>query len=379
MSFIYENKLLLQALLEAGGALEKKAQDNEQSKQNILENFRDFNQNQEIVKALPDYDLALKLLYNLQRELKDPKAPPAGIPIGTQSGSTQIEANTANFRTLGDFLNWAAANKLTWKNQRFAWTKEEADKDRSIINNNWTFTSLPFDRNDRSLDRQPIRTIAYANKDALIEYLAALRDSPETQKNNVLKFMLASLIGEANGFLRIQGEKPIETKTSPKPADNLDPNLIVDILPAILGNDTINENLNNAPFNLFKADNVNALTVEDLKSKSNFTNWLSNRQIKVNLGGKNPTTKVVKVFDPESGDPCLAVHILYKRALHLRNAAEGHDQFVTNYSKAINLYINAVTAFGREFTDKNGHPCTVLSPTSDTNARVYPGGSGSTT
>lgn len=357
MSFIYENDNLIRLLLEAGG-------------QSIEKTAQEVNKN-EIASALPDYELALKLLYGLQRDLGDPAAPAAGVPVGVEGNpNSQVTANTAHFRTLGDFLTWAANNKLTWKGKRFAWNQAEVDAKRDVpgdpTQSAWIFTSLPFDRNDRAIDRQPKEVQVYADKDALMQYLGALRDSPEAQKNNVLQFMLATLIGEANGYLRIKGENPIETKSSGNAADSISPTLVVDYIPGPLGLDTINDGLNNHPFQNVNPDADGALTVNDLKDEGSFKAWLRNRKVKVNIPaqGKQPAKSVIVSADPTDGnsDPCLAVHVLYQRAIKLRSVAAGDDQTIANYSKAVALYVLSVTNYGKTVVGKDGKSCAVVTP-----------------
>lgn len=376
MSFIYENDQLVKLLLEAGdNSIKKQAQTGALPDDKI-----------NIVKAIPDYELALKLLYNLQRDLGDPSAPAAGVPIGVEGNpNAEVSASTAHFRTLGDFLGWAAANKLTWKGKRFAWTPEEVAAKRGVpgdpTQDAWVFTSLPFDRNDRRLDRQPEEKSVYADKDALVAYLSALRDSPEAKQNNVLRFMLASLIGETNGYLRIKGETPISTKPSDKPQDNLDPRLIIDMVPSVLSMETVNEGIDNHPFQNANPDSDNALTVNDLKDEGSFKSWLRNKKVKVTTpaNGKQPAQTVVVGATDSNGDPCTAVHVLYKRALLLRNVAAGDDQTVPNYSKGVALYLLAVTNFGRTLVDpKTGQACAVVTPgtTTATPGTAAPGAGG---
>lgn len=370
MSFIYENDQLIKLLLEAGdSSINKKAQTGMLPDEKVS-----------LVKSIPNYELALKLLYNIQRDIDPLSAPSADTPIGVEGNpNAEIPATTAHFRTLGDFLNWAATNKLTWKGKRFAWTPEEVALQRGKPNDPtqsaWVFTSLPFNRNDRRIDRQPEEKSVYADKDALVAYLSALRDGPEAKGNNVLRFMLASLIGETNGYLRIKGDKPINTKTSDTPQDNLDPRLVVDVLPSVLSMETLNEGLNLHPFQNVSPDIDGALTVSDLKDAGSFKAWLRNRKVKVTVPaqGGQPAKSVVMSADPTDAesDPCLAVHILYQRATKLASVAEGDDRTVPNYSKAVALYVLAITTYGKTVVGKDGKPCAVVRP--GTTTGVAPG------
>ena len=376
MSFIYENDQLVKLLLEAGDSSIKK-----QAQTGVLSDDKT-----NIVKSIPDYKIALKLLYNLQRNLNDPKAIAAGSPIGVEGNpNAEIPANTAHFRTLGDFLTWAAVNKLTWKGKRFAWTPEEVAAARGRPNdptrNAWVFTSLPFNRNDRRIDRQPEEKSVYADKDALVAYLSTLRDGPEAKGNPVLRFMLASLIGETNGYLRINGDQPIDTKPSENPQDTLDPNLIVDMVPNVLSMNSVNEGLNNHPFQNADSTSENALTVNHLKDEGSFKAWLRNKKVKITVPAQNnkPATTMIVSTDPteNNADPCTAIHILYKRALLLRNVAAGDDQTVPNYSKGVALYLLAVTNFGRTLVDpKTGQACAVTQLGTTNAPGVAPGTSG---
>ena len=355
MSFIFENKKLIQTLVEVGDeAIQKQAQ-------NARTN----------AALVSDYELAQKLLFKLQRELGDPQAPAAGMPLGVEGGAatTNLTANTADFRTLGDFLNWAAQKKLTWKGKRFAWNQLEVDTNRNQSEDPtekaWVFTSMSFDRNDRSVDRQPKTVSAYADKDVLVEFLSALRDSQEARNNKVLSFMLSSLIGEVNRYLRSAGQKTIDPKPSAKPQDSLNSDLIVDFVPDILDLEKPYERLDKRPFQNISPNSDNALTVEDLKDESTFKAWLRDKKVKVTIPSQgNQSTKVVGVADPE-GDPCLAVHILYRRALYLNSFAAAYDKGAPNYSKAVALYLQSVINFGKTFFDKDGKPCSVVSPGSD--------------
>lgn len=358
MSFIYENNDLIDLLLKAGNqSLQKEAQQASSSGSNGAKN--------KIVSALPDYNLALKLLYKLQRDLADPNAPPAGTPINVQDNlNAKVEANTANFRTLGDFLTWAANNKLTWKGQRISFTPEEVLENRKNAREKrvddpsagaWTFTSLPYNRDDRNIDRQPIRKSVWAHKEPLIEYLSSLRDSTEAKKNNVLKFMVATLIGEVNGHLRFQNEQPISTKPTPETKVDIEPSMVIDVLPPVFTQDNIFEGIDNHPFQNIDPNNPNALTVENLKNETNFKAWLGGRKIKLPVPNTDKTDKIIKYHEVgvlhHNGDPCSAIHFLYRRARHLKNNALGDDLSVPNYSKGVAFYYNAIINYGRNLKD----------------------------
>ena len=339
MSFIYENNNLLKALLNAGeSSLNKEAQ-----AQNPV--------------FVPIYEVALKLLQKMQRDLGDPNAPAASMPVGVEGGTmeTNLSATTANLRTLGDFLNWAADNKITWSGERVAWSPEERNSNQGNLNHPsqkaWMFTSLPFDRNDRSMDRQPFETTVYADKDVLTKYLSALRDSPQAKENNVLQFMLAAIIGQMNSYLKVQNKPTIETR--PSTQVQLKPDLVVDVIPYGLSKNNLMEGLDNFPFTGASPNNLHSVTVNDLKDETSFLSWFKDLKVKSIVDGKELIQSPLSF----KGDPCLAVHCLYKRAQYLKSRAKvaGNE-----YVKAVELYFTAITAYGSQIADKNGNLCAVV-------------------
>lgn len=313
-------------------------------------------------QIISGYEAASKLLYKLQSDLGDETAPKATAPIGSEStlSGADSELKVANLRTLGDFINWLADKKITWDGKRIAWTPAEhaANPNDPDISKAWVFSSLSFDRNEREIDRKPTKTDAFANKDGLISYLSYLRDSQEAKENNVFKFMVGALIGEANGFLRIQGQTPIATKpTAPGPGSLLDPKLIIDVLPDVLDSENPLEGLDGHPFLGNKQEN-NWLQYSDIATPSAFSGWLRNRKVRVKKG---TSTMDVGALDT-NGDPCIAIHILYKRASQLSNVAQGDDKLVPNYTKAVAEYLKNIQAYGSNYKGPDGYGCAISKP-----------------
>ena len=311
------------------------------------------------------YEAATKLLYKLQSGLGDNTAPKATVPIGSEEpiDPENAQLKVANLRTLGDFIKWLHENKITWDDKRIAWSvdEREAEPNDPEISKAWMFSSLPFDRNDRRIDRQPISVSAYANKDRLIAYLTYLRDTPESRENKVFQFMIGTLLGEVNGFLRAKGEKPVETKPAPTgKVEGLDPGIVIDVVPSTLDPANPFDGLDEHPFSQNK-DQSNWLQYSDILTPSAFSSWLRGRKVKVTKGDQVEEVDVLSA----TGDPCLLLHILYKRAVRLGQISKGDDTLVPNYTKAVEQYIVKVQEYGKSFTGADGRPCQVtVEPTS---------------
>lgn len=350
MSFIFEDKKLLEKLLKNAQAQPPVAK----APPPVTED------------TLSGYEAAKRFLFGLQKDLGDVAAPDAGAPISTEGEPDPrlLKSFPKDVRSIGDFLIWAAKAKLTWNGKRIAWLPEEIDQPPITPEKQqaWVFQSYPTDRDDRSIDRKPKTVTAYADKDNLVGYLSYLRDTPEVQSNEVAKFMIGSIIGQANGYLRMKGENPIDTKTPEKPKDALDPNMIIDILPEVLDPSNPKAGLNSHPYTGYlaaKKDELNWLQVSDLKDQSSFYAWLRNRQMKQPAKDKPNTFETVGLLDVNS-DKCLGIHLLYQRAIELKGVAAADDSFVRGYSKGAALYLEAVTTFGRQLSGLDGKPCSVV-------------------
>lgn len=366
MSFIFEDKKLLTELLKSA-----------QEKPPVAPAAPSVTPD-----TLSGYEAAKRFLFGLQRDLGDVAAPDAAAPIGTEGEPDPklLKSFPKDVRSIGDFLIWAANAKLTWNGKRIAWLPEEIDQDPVTPEkqNAWVFQSYPTDRNDRSIDRKPKNVTAYADKDGLIAYLSYLRDTPEVQNNEVAKFMVSSIIGQTNGYLRMKGEKPIDTKTPDKPKDALDPSMIVDVLPSVLDPANSKAGLNSHPYTGYlnsKKDELNWLQVSDLKDQTSFYAWLRNRQVKQPAQNKPGTFETVGLLDTNS-DKCLGIHLIYQRALELKGVAAGDDAFISGYSRGVALYLEQVMTFGRQLTGLDGKPCSVATASTENVQATKPGGSG---
>lgn len=296
------------------------------------------------------YRLAKAHIVNLQRQVDPKSAPPAfkGIPLGIDPSAPSPVANVNDLRTLGDFIRWAAVNKLTWDGKRFAWNtneKAEATQAGALV-----FTSYPKNRQERDpVSRDAAKLEVYALKEPLKGYLSYLRDN-DARKNKVLEVMLKAMIEELN--TKLPGE-PMASKATPgTEAIDLDPNMLVDAFPSdILDPDNWQDGLNRAPTFM---GIPNQLLIKDLMSQPDFLNWLKGFKLKTRKGN-------VPVLDP-GVDVCAAIHMLYKRAQYLNTVVAKSDTSVANYDKATDFYVKSIQKYGSQLNGLDGKPCAVTGP-----------------
>jgi hypothetical protein len=350
MSFITDDKELMTILMGAGAShLMKFGQT--MARQSTSDEDPKI---QQARTAFLPYRIAIPMLVNLQRQIDPANALPKGVPLGTKlDENADLSAKVKDFRTLGDFIQWAADKQLTWEGKRFAWNKNEETDARQA--GAWTFTSYPRDRSTRDLvTREPIPVIAYALKPELVDYLTYLRRFAVQENNKVLQVMIGKIIGEANTYLAAAGEKTIETKEKPAaPKPDLDLDGVVDGFTSdTLDMDTWDAGLNAYPS--FTSGNITKkLTIKDISDQGSFFQWLRFMKVKNKNG--------IVAASGTRGDPCLAVHILYKRAQYLSSVAAAGDKVKANYSKMVAQYLKAVTEYGKNL-QMDGKPCAVVSP-----------------
>lgn len=333
MSFIYNDTNLLGKLISLG---------------------QDQSQNADMLS----YMLAKPLLVNLQRQIDPSKAPPVSenaVGVAPGAPTDNLSGTVADFRTLGDFLQWAADKKLTWNGKRFAWSANEQPE--ALAANAWEFASYPKDRSNRDVTTRAANPItAYASKPELVAYLTHLRDDATKNNNKVLQVMLGKIISEVNVYLRSANEPEISTKPAPEvPKLNLDPNATVDGFPDnILDLSNPMQGIQEG-FPSF-TESPKKLLVKDLSDIGSFQNWIRGMEIKLSDGSQ------AYALDPVKGDPCSAIYILYKRAQYLSTYAAAADKIRPGYSQMASLYLNAIKNFGGFFKGKNGESCVIVSP-----------------
>jgi hypothetical protein len=320
MSFIFDDDILISKLIQAG--------------------------NRDLIKSAANGKIALRmaepLLVRLQRQI-NPDAFPQVAPIGIEPGGGAVpQATTENLRTLGDFLQWAAANKITWNGKRIAWNTNETPPEGA-----WTFNVYKTDRRSRDLTtRQPQLITAYASKPELLAYLIYLRDN-EGKKNKVLQVMLSKIIGQVNEFLTSAGEETIETRSKQLGRGDFDPNAVVD---AFMSNeiDPANPMDGAEGYPLF-VDLPKKLTMRDLSNENAFMAWLSTMRQKGSSFG---------LLNPKS-DPCPVIHVLYQRARYLANVARAKENIKPGYTKMAEFYLKTIQEYGSRVKGPDGKSCAV--------------------
>lgn len=361
---IFDDKNLINKLFEAGSDFNTKFAADPRS------NYMQSNLNPNVKSADPNarlFGLAQALGINMQRSLGDPDVQKKNPPITTKGG---MPANLTipDARTLGHFLQWAARNEIQWGGKRIAYTMD----DQARPGSNWIFESLDANLS-RDAQGQPVILKMSADKDALVSYLAYLRDSvlPSLPEQDRMPFEITvkNLIGELNRTLPPKEQQQVRPKSQTVSVD-LDPNTVVDAFPDTIMTPDVNgrdnRGLGQAPF--FPGFR-NRLTIGNLENATALSQWLNSMQIK-----KPGTTKVVPIFNPEdidNQDPCGAIRVLYNRALALNTVARNYLDRQPNYDKVVARYLVAIKEFASSFQDAKG-PCQVVTTLVDSSP-VVPG------
>jgi hypothetical protein len=327
MSFIYEDKKLVELLKRAGDDFKIK-----------------YGQVAPPVVDPNAYAAGAALATRLQRSIDPSNAPVKNTTIGTEDGS-EPGLNAQNLKSLTDFLQWASDNKITWNGKRVAWSTDANTLTRpaGTPDDAWVFR-------DRG-------KAAYASKPELIALLSHLRDSNEASGNRVFQAGMTKIIGEANQSLVRENESPLETQPKPQaqktqPGVGLDSEAIIDGFDSDIL-DEADPYRSIMAFPLFPTLTKN-LKVKDLSSSGSFLSWLRDMKIKTKTG-------TFSVVDPK-GNPCAAVHILYQRAHWLSQYAASAEKAVPNYGKMVALYAQKIAEYGRQLTGPDGKPCAVEAP-----------------
>jgi hypothetical protein len=350
MSFIFENKDLIKQLIDAGVSFNKK-----------------FAQAAPPVDNAALYDLAKRLAITTQRELGDPNAPKKSVaPVGSEKKDpvtgkpmTDIPFSIPNARSLGQFITWLAENQITWNNHRFAWLGTEA---------NVPGTAQALSSQTADYERFPENRIAKENdvffiKQDLADYLSYFRDTAvpsvgDDTDRKLFEVVVKNLIEDVNKFMG--KDKQLSTKAQTKPVSDLNPKDKVDgFMSNTIVLDSNGVDLSGLPSSApdFKNERVHIL-VETLQDLGKFKYWIL--QMRVQKPGGQP----INVMD-QLGDPCAVVHTLYARAQFLKGQKEAIDKVKPGYAKIIDLYVRAVSDFGKQITMANGKSCAVTRPGTD--------------
>lgn len=349
MSFIYDDNKLLEKLLISGiNSVVKQAQQ------------------KPVAPAPTDYSayhVADALNVQLQRQLGLPSAPSKGVPLGAEKDAPQNPvATTENLKTLGDFILWCARSKLTWENERFAWSQDEQHPSQNDNPDIWDFGAMTGDRKRDAATREAVKVPAVANVKSLTEYLSYLRDS---STNQITRLMISKLIGELNPILATGNKPTLDAVSKPENKSSFADTDIVDGFMST-NLDAADPFAGTDGFPFFQKA-PKKLTWGDIKTEGNFKAWL--RSMTVGLSDKT----VVTADKPESDAPCIACNILYRRAQHLAQFGGSADKYKANFSKLAEAYVKAVQEFGRKLTGADGKTCAVTTAGTAGAAAAKPG------
>lgn len=312
-------------------------------------------------QALGAYKLAKTLLLGLRSAvITDPNDPDfvkksAPLDFGSE---TPPDIKPENLKTLGDFLTWAAANKVMWDGKRIAWDYNPGDPDanpaippsgeKPDIEDPWVFQSYQKGRDRDQYTREAVTKTYYANKDGLLKFLTYLRDTPAAKENKVFEVMTGKVISQVNQYL--QPQEKIGPRPEDKPAAQFNDNDVVDGFPSNImdvkkaydGIQQYAPGFANVP---------QRLTYGDIKDFGSLQNWVSGMRDAAKPN-EDPTS-------PE-GNPCGIINILYLRAKYLASQVR-YDRLRPKYSELAKVYLTNITNFGKQFTF-NGQACAVTQP-----------------
>lgn len=312
-------------------------------------------------QALEAYKLAKTLLLGLRSAvITDPNDPDfvkksAPLDFGSE---TPPDIKPENLKTLGDFLTWAAANKIMWDGKRISWDYNPGDPDaeppippsgeKPDIDDPWVFQSYQKGRDRDQYTREAVTKTYYANKDGLLKFLTYLRDTPTSKENKVFEVMIGKVINQVNQYL--QPQEKIGPRPEDKPAAQFNDNDVVDGFPSnILDVKKAYDGIQQYAPGF--ANVPQRLTYGDIKDFGSLQNWVSGMRDAAKPN-EDPTS-------PE-GNPCGIINILYLRAKYLASQVR-YDRLRPKYSELAKVYLTNITNFGKQFTF-NGQACSVTQP-----------------
>jgi hypothetical protein len=339
MSFIYQDNNLLDQLTHIG-----------------VKYLEKFGQPAGAQYDLETYQFADKLLDDLQKQVDPASIKSTTVsPLKSQTGK-DVDITSNELRDLGDFLNWAAENKLTWDNKRFAWTADEITKNPSLLESAGKvgkFTSYTPTRIRQLEDRQPTTQTPFAAKKELLSVISFLRESKENKENEVFQTMLANLISQVNADLKDAEQIKIRPDTT-TPTLNLDPNMIIDVLPIVLSE---TEPFNNIQWRTWESAQGRRITPTILNDDTLFRKFILDQMFQPKSGNTITNTRRIS----ELKNPCPAIHAFYLRAQHLVNQVHTTlDTKTPGYSKALQLYKDKIIEVGKTFYTADNKSCSVV-------------------
>lgn len=314
-----------------------------------------------IESEIQTFRLAQPLISNLEQKI-DPSVKEDATAFRGSELPVPTQPDVSNFRTLGDFIRWAADNRLTWKGKRFAWRLDDLSPKPADVKR---YDAMHPTR-EREESREPITDQFDVDQGGLVGYLTSIRDH-EAVSNKVLEVLIKSNINEINS-LNIFGGEPIDPKATISLEKDIPDDAIIDGFGSsyLLGEDSWNRGLDAAP--LFSTSSA-TLKGKDIKSVGAFQVWFGNLKTLNKEKFEKSVTGAEGLVSPLSpeGDPCLAFYILHKRASFLKDRAQAFvasnpSQF-SNYPKYINAYLGMIDKLKDMVKDPvTGGSCNLFSP-----------------
>jgi hypothetical protein len=195
MSFIYDDKQLIEDLIKAG-----------------LDFDNTFSKKAQTTKLNPDQaKIALILLDNIENVV-NPDEPIISSNLDKPEGLLD-----PYLEGIGALVRYVAANQLMVNGHRIAYdniNKPPAKDTAAYIPYELEANSFTGQWENQPTDRT-LKNTFFINKDLLINYLMSLQAESHKQKNKLLEFKLKTLIGEANRIFNIKIDPNYKPPTKP--------------------------------------------------------------------------------------------------------------------------------------------------------------------
>jgi len=284
--------------------------------------------------------LAKKLLEHRLREV-DPKSAETASHI---SSDTDTGLKMTDLVNLGTLIRFLATNNIKYDGQPIAYKYDPNNQAITKLNddNNAVFISATT---GTEVDFQKEEEGYIANKTLLANYLKHLR--AKSQGNPVFRTPVGKMIDQLNMRFPTPLVEPVKKSEPGKPAEPAD-NVVLDSLVKIMTIHAGNPQLKGPV----------VLTARDIRTDTNLNAWLSSNNIAWQIGeelGKWTADERTFVFgDVKNYNKCGIVHVLYTRARNLVGNAQTPEQ-KANYT----YYMTQMLETGRQMTGPDGTACPV--------------------
>jgi len=336
MSFIYENKNLIEALVKAGLDFENKFNKNAQAPTSPA------------APPIQDWqthinEIAKKLVEHRLREV-DQRSAETASHISSDNEVSLTMPNLVNLGTLTRFLQ---QNNIKYDGQTIAYKYNPENQEITKLNDAGNAAFISATTGEQA-NFEKLEESFVANRTLLENYLKHLRQ--KSQGTPVFKVAVRKMIEQFKARFpnsTIQDIKRSEPGQPADLADNVDLDNLVKIMTINAGNPQLKGPV--------------VLTAKDIRTDTSLNAWLSDNQIEWKTAGPNAAgtndsgIETSYVFgDVKNYDRCGIVHVLYTRAKYLVGSATTQEQ-KTNYI----YYMNQILQTGRQMTGPDGKLCPV--------------------